>query len=79
MTKCTSVMKISEGMFLGPMPLCFVYQSDAFSRMCSNYKDNVSVYRNSSKPKTLPKNCILTFPSIQNNAHFPTGESLSFL
>lgn len=45
--------KYLKGMFPGPMPLCFVYQSDAFSRMCSNYKDNVSVYRNFSKLITL--------------------------
>lgn len=42
--------KYLKGMFPGPMPLCFVYQSDAFSRMCSNYKDSISMYRNSSEP-----------------------------
>lgn len=70
--------KYLKGMFPGPMPLCFVYQSDAFSRMCSNYKDNVSVRRNSSKPMTLLQKRIFTFPNIQNNALFPTGENLSF-
>lgn len=30
--------KYLKGMLPGPMPLCFVYQSDDFSRPCSNYK-----------------------------------------
>lgn len=55
--------KYLRGMFPGPMPLCFVCWSDAFSRMCSNYKDNVSVYRNSWKP-LLPQKHIFTFPHI---------------
>lgn len=42
--------KYLKGMLPGPMPLCFVYQSDAFSRMCASCKDKVSMYRNASEP-----------------------------
>lgn len=65
-------------MFPGPKPLCFVYQSDAFSRMCTNYKDNVSKYRDLSKLITLEEKQI--FPLLTFTALFyaPLGESLSF-
>lgn len=73
--KCTPVLiKCPKGVCPGPMPLYFVNEPDAFSRMWSNYQD--STYRNSSEPATTPLRRWFTAPYRQSNALLHTGETL---